>query len=280
MSKETNSSYLEISLLCEAEKAELLGAELLMTGYEGIWEQEKGLKGYIPQRLYDPEALQDLLLKYGIDAGTAEITVIAPVNWNEQWEKSYDPVLVQDRCYIRAGFHAPRPGITYDIVIQPKMSFGTGHHDTTRLMAELMLDLKWEGKKTIDVGCGTGVLAILAGKMGAKDITAIDNSEWSCENTQENAAGNNIAVEVLLSSVESYTGSGFDRIISNITRNINKAHIPKYAGMMKSGGILLMSGFFDRDRDFIHEEAIKHGFGLLHAIASEKNWMALSYQKQ
>ncbi|HCS19389.1 MAG TPA: 50S ribosomal protein L11 methyltransferase [Bacteroidetes bacterium] len=273
-----HTRYLDIFLPCSNELKEILSAELFELGFEGIWEQDEGLHAYIPVNDHKPEELNDLLIQYGLDPNGVEVTNMEDINWNEDWEKSYDPINVLDRCMIRAEFHPKVEGIEYDIVIQPKMSFGTGHHDSTRLIVELMLDMDMKNKSVIDVGCGTGVLAILAGKKGANPITAIDNNPWSYENTLENAARNGIEMKVLETDIESFAGKGYAIILSNITRNINHQHIPKYAGMIDAGGQLIMSGFFEHDFDYLNNQAIKHGFRLLNKVISEKNWIALHYE--
>ncbi|MBI1221630.1 MAG: 50S ribosomal protein L11 methyltransferase [Bacteroidetes bacterium] len=270
--------YLDIFLPCSNELKEILSAEFFELGFEGTWEQDEGLHAYIPLNDYDQETMCDVLSRYDIDINDLQVTNMDQVNWNEDWEKSYEAIDVLGRCMIRAEFHPKPIGYEYDIVIQPKMSFGTGHHDSTRLIVEEMLDMDFKNKSVIDVGCGTGVLAILAGMKNAHPIVAIDNNPWSYENTLENAERNAIEMKVIESDIESFTGSGYDIILSNITRNINHQNIPKYAGMVKHGGELIMSGFFNRDFDFLNDQAIKHGFRLLNKRISEKTWIALHYQ--
>lgn len=270
--------YFDIHIPCPPDQTELLASELMDLGYEGTWEQEAGVHGYIPVTDFNRQALDELLDVYGLSRETAVVSPMDEVNWNEEWEKSYEAITVLDRCLIRADFHPKPEHIQYDIVIQPKMSFGTGHHDSTRLITELMLDMDFKGRSVIDVGCGTGVLAILAGMMGASPITAIDNNPWSYENTLENAERNHVGMEVIESDIEQFDGRGYDIILSNITRNINHQNIPKYARMTNKGGILIMSGFFDHDFEFLNDQAIKHGFRLLNKVISEKNWIALKYE--
>jgi len=275
----SQARYLDIFFPCGSELHEILSAELFEIGFEGIWEQEQGLHAYIPLPDYDQEALSDLLLRYAMDPKDMEVTNMEQVNWNEAWEKSYEQIDVLGRAMIRAEFHPKAVAHEFDIVIQPKMSFGTGHHDSTRLLVELMLDMDFQGKSVIDVGCGTGVLAILAGMKGANPIMAIDNSQWSYENTIENAERNGIAMQVEETTIENFQGKGYAIILSNITRNINHFNLPKYEGMVEKGGQLIMSGFFNHDFDFINDQAIKHGFSLLNKVVSEKTWIALHYER-
>lgn len=275
----TQPRYLDIFLPCDSALHEILSAELFEIGFEGIWEQDKGLHAYISLNDFDQEALSDLLHRYELNPNDLQVTNMDQVNWNEDWEKSYEAIDVLDRAMIRAEFHPKVEGREFDIVIQPKMSFGTGHHDSTRLIVEMMLDMDFKGKSVIDVGCGTGVLAILAGMKGANPIMAIDNNPWSYENTLENAERNNIPMTVEETDIESFTGKGYDIILSNITRNINHFNIPKYATMVDKGGQLIMSGFFNHDYDFINDQAIKHGFSLLNKVISEKTWIALHYER-
>ncbi len=274
-----NTRYLNIFIPCPVDKMEMVSAELFTIGFEGVWEQDLGLDAYVPVGDYQAETLHDVLNFYEISPDDIRVQNLDDINWNENWEKSYEAILVNDRCLIRAEFH-PRPdSVEYDIVIQPKMSFGTGHHDSTRMIVELMLDMNFQKKKVLDAGCGTGVLAILAGMKGASPIDAIDNNPWSYENTQENAQRNAIPMHIELTDIESFGGNGYDVILSNITRNINHQNIPKYSRIIAPGGHLVMSGFFDHDFDFIHEQAIKHGFSLLNRVVSEKGWTALEYQR-
>ena len=272
--------YLDIYIPCKPETQELLSAELFEIGFEGVWEQDAGLHAYIPVNDFSNENLNDLLVKYQISEEGFTITNMDEVNWNEEWEKSYEAIEVDGRCIIRAEFHPARPDLEYDIVIQPKMSFGTGHHDSTHMIVKLMLDLDFSGKTVLDVGCGTGVLAILAGLKGAGNIVALDNNPWSVENTLENAERNGVKMTVLESGIEEYNGPKYDFILSNITRNINHFNIPRYAGMMQPGGQLILSGFFERDFDYLNDQAIKHGFQLLNKAVSDKTWLALHYTYQ
>ncbi len=269
--------YLDVFVPCRGEFPELLATELIELGYEGTWEQEEGVHGYLPVTDFNREALDEMLSVYNIPPDTVQVTSMEDVNWNEEWEKSYEAILVKNRCIIRAEFHPKPENIEYDILIQPKMSFGTGHHDSTRLIVELMLDMDFHNKSVIDVGCGTGVLAILAGMKGASPVVAIDNNPWSYENTLENAERNHTEMEVIESDIESFDRQGYDIILSNITRNINHQNIPKYATMLKPGGDLILSGFFSHDFDFLNDQAIKHGFSLLNKVVSDKNWIALHY---
>lgn len=270
--------YLDIYIPCKTELQEILCAELFEIAFEGTWEQDEGVHGYIPLNDFNQEDLSDLLGRYEIDPNVVQVTNMDQVNWNEDWEKSYEAIDVKGRCMIRAEFHPKLEDREFDIIIQPKMSFGTGHHDSTRLIVELMLDMDFKNKSVIDVGCGTGVLAILAAMKNAHPIVAIDNNPWSYENTLENAERNGIEMEVIETDIESFEGSTYDIILSNITRNINHSNIPKYATMVKPGGQLIMSGFFNHDFDFLNEQAIKHGFRLLNKVISEKTWIALHYE--
>lgn len=270
-------TYLDIFLPCRDELKEILSAELFEISFEGIWEQDEGLHAYILIKDYDLEILGDLLLRYEMRTSDIQISNMDQINWNELWEKSYEAIDVLGRCMIRAEFHPRIEGIEFDIVIQPKMSFGTGHHDTTRLIVELMLEIDMKGMSVIDVGCGTGVLAILAGKKGANPMVAIDNHNWSYQNTLENAERNKVAMEVKETSIQEFNGTGYDLILSNITRNINHQNIPKYSAMIKKNGQLIMAGFFEHDFDLINNQAIMNGFSLLNKRISGKNWIALHY---
>lgn len=275
-----NNNYLDIAIPCPPTQREMLSALLFNIGFEGVWEKDDGLDAYILVSDYNQDELEATLNHLNIPFNTISVKNLANINWNENWEKNYEPITVGNRCQIRAVFHPKQPAIDFDILIQPKMSFGTGHHDSTKLIISLMLQMNFEDKKVLDSGCGTGVLAILAGMKGAHEVVAIDNSPWSYENTIENAALNNISMQIILTDIEVYENRLFDVILSNITRNINHQNIPKYSQMLQKDGILLMSGFFNHDFDFINEQAIKHGFRMLNKEVSIQNWLAISYIKE
>jgi ribosomal protein L11 methyltransferase len=198
-------------------------------------------------------------------------------NWNAEWEKNFEPVLIADKCYIRAPFHPLCPGYPYEIIIEPKMSFGTAHHETTAMMIEMMMQMDFNGKKVLDMGCGTGILAILAGMLGASEVDAVDNDEWAFNNAVENMERNGATkVNVKLGNITA-AGSGYDIILANINRNVLLVHIPEYSKRMKKGE-LLMSGFYEDDLEAIQKSATSNGFKFDRTI-NNNQWVATRFIK-
>lgn len=273
-------AYREVSFTIQplVPTREILIAELSQLPYESFLETDNGLKAYIKETDFDEASLQKLnVLTLGETQIDFHTRIIPEENWNAIWEADFDPILVDDICLVRAPFHESQD-VAYEIVIMPKMSFGTGHHETTFLMIGQMLGLDFTGKDVLDMGCGTGVLAILACKMGADKVKAIDIDEWSYTNALENASGNDcsgIDIEkgnvALLKSPESY-----DIILANINRNVLLSDIPEYASRLKKEGLLLLSGFYTEDLEqitFVCEQA-----GLqLENIQEKNNWVSAKY---
>ncbi|HET8808723.1 MAG TPA: 50S ribosomal protein L11 methyltransferase, partial [Flavobacteriaceae bacterium] len=203
---------------------------------------------------------------------------IEPVNWNAEWEKNFSPITIENRCTIRAPFHE-NPETEFDIVIEPKMSFGTGHHATTYMMAQLILENEWNGKSVLDMGCGTGVLAILTEKKGAKKIDAIDIDNWCYQNTLENVERNNCSkIEVYEGGAELLTGKKYNSILANINRNILLEDMDQYVKCLETDGSLFLSGFYLEDLPVIQNACENHG--LTYAKHLERNqWTAVKFVK-
>lgn len=247
--------------------------------FESFEDTENGMNAYVKKNLDDEN---DVLERISV-LHDAEITYlkteIEQVNWNEVWESGFKPIIVNDQCYIRAEFHPIRPEIPYEIVIQPKMSFGTGHHETTHLMVEYILEMDFEGKDVLDMGCGTSILAILAKKKGAKYAEAIDIDEWATENSQENAERNEVELNIRLGDANLLGDRNFDIIIANIQRNILMVDIPKYVKVLNfAGGELILSGLLESDFNDISEVCRENGLEFV-SKKQRNEWIALRFKK-
>jgi ribosomal protein L11 methyltransferase len=228
--------------------SDILVAQLGDAGFDSFIDTDLGVTGYILKSLDHDGVLEqvDLMQFKGCDIAFAKAD-IPPTNWNQEWEKNFEPIIVDERCEIRAPFHASR-GLEYEIVIEPKMSFGTGHHQTTHMMIQHLLKEELNGLHVLDMGSGTGVLAILAKMRGATTAHAIDIDTWCYENAVENVARNKVQdVQVIQGGAEQLTGKMYDFIIANINRNILLEDIPVYAAVLKPGGTILFSGFYTED---------------------------------
>lgn len=257
---------------------EILMAELINIGFDSFTEEQDGILGYIQKNLFKEEDLKGLSL---MNSGDVEISYtykeMPNINWNEEWEKNFDPINVDGKVLIRAEFHDPNPNL-HEIIIQPKMSFGTGHHPTTHLMIQQMLDMDFSGKKVLDMGCGTSVLAIFAKQKGAGKVTAIDIDEWSVENSKENAARNNVNLEISQGTAESLGKEKFDVILANINRNILISDIPAYVSVLENGGELLLSGLCFFDVEDILEVCTAQNLKLKNKQQREE-WVSLLLEK-
>jgi len=273
--------YKEIDLKIAAEWIDILVAELGETGCESFIETEDGVKGYVASEKFVNQDIVDILERYQAHTPLDfQIRDIAQINWNLEWEKNFEPVLVENQCHIRADFHDAVPGMPWEVVINPKMSFGTGHHATTYLMVDYLLRNQPVGMSVLDAGCGTGVLAILAKKMGSEATYAYDNSDWAVENAIENTRINQTeGVEVLLGDIETLNFPiQFDLVLANINRNVLLAEIPAYVENLKSGGILVTSGYFSESANDIVQKAEIAGI-VLQGSKTMNNWMLQVFKK-
>ena len=272
-----------IEMICHpsqgAHTAELLVGVLADAGFESFTENDDGtLSAFIQSPLYTHEMASRLSSGEFVEfLDSFLIKKIADENWNAVWESQYEAVLIDGRCEVRAPFH-PRPeGVEFDIVIMPKMSFGTAHHETTKLMIQYLLGMEVSGKSLLDMGSGTAVLAILARMKGAFPVSAYDNDEWAFNNALENVQSNNLAdIEVLLGDSSLLADKKYDIILANINRNILLNDIPVYQESLNAGGILIMSGFYSEDLPLIEARANKSGL----KIASkhvDNNWTAACF---
>ena len=259
--------------------AEILMAELAEVGFDSFEDTPTGIKAYIPKDSWNEHILQDIYLLSNPEFTISyQIKEIEQVNWNEEWEKNFSPIVVEDLCTVRASFH-PVPNTRYDIVITPKMSFGTGHHETTYMMLQQLLPLSLEGAKVLDMGCGTGILAIMAALRGARDITAIDIDPWCVENATENVQQNNCSFIIIKEGeVSLITGEQHNLILANINRNILLSDIPAYAQTLLPKGLLLVSGFYEEDLVAIKEKCQEVGLTYISHIERNR-WVSAKFQR-
>jgi len=257
--------------------SEILIAELGNVGFESFVETENGVTAYIQKTDWNINILADIFVlnsdEFSIEYNQNEVP---QTNWNAEWEKNFSPIQVDDLVSIRAPFHE-NPNLKYDIVIEPKMSFGTGHHETTHMMVQHLLQVDLENKKVLDMGCGTGILAIFAEMKGAKPLDAIDIDNWCYENSLENVTRNNCEnISVYEGDAKLLVDKKYDVIIANINRNILLMDMKVYTNCLQDGGVLLLSGFYEQDIPVIDAEVTKYGLKLEKFI-KRNNWVALKY---
>lgn len=257
---------------------EILMAELLDIGFDSFTEEKAGFLGYIPEDDFKLPALQQIPLMNSSEVSVQYTYKKMPnINWNEEWEKHFSPINVEDKVLIRAEFHEGKPAM-HEIVIQPKMSFGTGHHPTTYLMIQQMLEMDFKDKIVLDMGCGTSVLGIFAKQHGANKVVAIDIDEWAVENSKENAERNHVQLEISQGTAENLGKENYDIILANINRNILISDIPTYTSVLKRSGFLLLSGLCFFDVDDILEVCSKHDM-ILKSRRQREEWMSLLLEK-
>lgn len=272
-------NYIQYTITCsDVDQSEIIIAELADMGFESFTEfspDTNGFQAYIQKGLLT-SSVNEYLAQSNIEYAAEEIP---QQNWNAQWESNFNPIDVDGRCYIRATFHEPKPA-DYQIIITPKMSFGTGHHPTTHLMVEAILDNDYEGEQGLDMGSGTGILAILAVMRGAVQVDAVDIDEWAYENCIENMALNNVATAVcpILGDVASINGRYYDFILANINRNILLRDMPAYVETLKAGGSLTVSGILEFDVQAIVDKATE--LKLAHRRTTlREGWASIQFKK-
>lgn len=273
-------NYVEVAVTVEPkqEGSDVLIATLSEFAFESFTETETGFNAYIKEEEYSEEevslALGDFEDIYKIQFSAK---TIPQQNWNKEWESSFQPIDVVGKCYIRAPFHEKKDGYELDVIIEPKMSFGTGHHDTTRLMIQVLMLLNVKNKSLMDMGCGTGVLAIVASKLGANPIEAVDIDDWSVENSIENLAKNNINnVLVHKGDAQILEGKIFHTILANINKNVLLKDMDRFKKSLEKGGNLLLSGFFETDIEELKAHAEKVGLKYEERYVSNQ-WAALHF---
>jgi ribosomal protein L11 methyltransferase len=269
--------FIEVRLFNNVEYNDVIIAWLGENEYDMFEEREDGVNAYIAANLFNEENLKNAINL--IPDASKNIryftSLIKDQNWNKKWESNFEPVFIEQRVYIRAPFHEPSGKFEHEIVIEPKMSFGTGHHATTTLMMQLMLQSNFKNKSVLDMGCGTGVLAILSKKLGANKITAIDIDEWAFTNSLENCAVND-ASEIIVKqgNASLIENKKFEIILANINRNILLEDLPKYVKSLNSMGEVFLSGILIEDFEIIFKRCLELKLELIKKL-SQNNWLAL-----
>lgn len=276
--------YIELKLTIQPNEeyiADLLASFLGEIGFESFEEDVDGMIAYIRREEFNEDALKHLVQNFPYTTEIHyEISNVDQVNWNEEWEKHYfEPIVIGDKCVIHSSFHTNVPSAEFDIVIDPKMSFGTGHHETTSLMIEEILSIDLTGKAVLDMGCGTAVLAILAAMRGARPVLAIDIDPWCTENSAENIKANGVEwIQIELGGAEKLDSVTADVIFANINRNILLEDMKKYSASLNEGGVLYMSGFYTTDIPVLEEEVNRNGLHLI-SYRSKNNWAVIKTVK-
>lgn len=279
----TNKNYLEITWnqYFSNEFNEIFVSYLLIYGFDSFFESDTFFKAYILEDEFDSNIFKEFLTEIQSDYNLQDFSVekMENRNWNQEWESHFEPVIVNNKLTIRATFHNIENKTEQEIIINPKMSFGTGHHETTSGMLEMMMSVDFKDKEVIDIGCGTGVLAIYASMLGANSIIAIDNDSICVENSIENNSLNSITnIEVYHNDAEGLRNLKADIILANINRNILLNDISRYNKSLNNNGILIMSGFYNEDLYLIDEECEKHNLKRQNLI-EKNNWIIALYKK-
>ncbi|UYZ58789.1 50S ribosomal protein L11 methyltransferase [Hymenobacter latericus] len=276
--------FIELRVTAPADLTDILVAELGEVGFDTFEDNDEGFCAYTTEDGFNQEAVSEVLAKYAAwPSGhpTADSRVITRQNWNTEWEKNFEPLVIGEQVSVRAPFHPERPDLPYDIVIMPRMSFGTGHHNTTALMIENQLTVDHQGKRVLDMGCGTGILAIMAVHLGANYVLAVDVEPWTAENAADNAQENHVQdkVEASLGDISALEGEEpFDIILANINRNVLLEDMGAYYRYLRPGGPILFSGFYEEDMHLIREAAEKEGFRY-QSMRTRNDWVSAIFTK-
>jgi ribosomal protein L11 methyltransferase len=269
--------YLQITIpVTDPSIQEILIALLPDLGYEGFEQQDTALQAFLPAESFDAAVLESLLDQHKLPYTTA---TLEERNWNEEWEKSFQPVQVGHFCAVRAIFHPPIPGVTHELIVTPKMSFGTGHHATTFMMLQAMQHLDFQHKHVLDFGTGTGVLAILAEKLGAASILAIDNDDWSIENARENISENTCLCISAEKMDKIPADRSFDIILANINKHVLLGEMRSIGQQLTLGGVILLSGLLEDDFEEIENEAQTNNLSISERM-TKGSWICLKAQKR
>lgn len=273
--------YILINVQCDEPFRDILIAEMGQLAFDSFVETEVGFEAYIKEDIFNHPAVQVLFNNYRQQTRIwYELKKIPKKNWNQEWETNYEPIMVDDKVYVRATFHESLPQYPYEIVINPKMSFGTGHHETTSQIITLQLEIDHKGKQVIDIGTGTGILAIMAAQLGADRVDATDIDDWCIENSKENFELNKVEPGFIKKGVikDLALNETYHIVLANINTNILLEEMPYYTHLMKDNGYLLLSGFYDFDLDKVTERARSLNLKLQKAVEKNK-WTAVIFQK-
>ncbi len=273
-------NYISIHVKVNPDYSDILVAELSELGFDTFQDTDEGFEGFAEAEQFNRTTTELLLAKYAKDTALSyTFGTIEKKNWNEEWEKSFSPVIIGNQCIVRASFHKPASAYKHEIIINPKMSFGTGHHATTALMLERQLTIDHNRKRVMDVGSGTGILAIMAEKLGAKEVFAFDIEDWAVENAKENTELNGCSkIEVALGDISLAEGrEPYDIVLANINRNILLEQIPAYQRFLAPGGYMLLSGFYDSDTEDIRLRAKEVGLNL-RKLTLQDQWACIVLQ--
>lgn len=273
--------HTRLLVICDPGYSEILMAELAEANFDTFLEVENGFEAYTEGDGYDRTLVEEIRKKYEtVTPLELSFSRIEKKNWNEEWEKSFSPIVVDDKCLIRASFHQAEKRYPYEIIITPKMSFGTGHHQTTWLMVRNMIDIDHLNKRVMDAGCGTAILSILASKLGAAEVQAFDIDEWSVENGTENIHINQCHnIHIQLGKIDEVELHGkFDIVLANINKNVLLEEIKIYADRLTEGGVLLLSGFFFLDIPDLLKEGALNALREIHRDERD-SWASLLLQK-
>lgn len=274
-------NFIEINVHCDPPFREILIAEMGELDFETFMDTEVGFEAYIQEEKFSHPALQTLFNRYRKQTRIwYELKKIAKQNWNEEWEKNYDPIAVGNDIYVRATFHEPKPNVAYEIIINPQMSFGTGHHETTHQLLALQLEIDHQGKQVLDVGSGTGILAIMAAKLGATSVAATDIDDWCIENALENFELNGIEPDFVKQGTiyELQLSGSYEIVLANINTHVLLDEMAAYEKLLAANGHLFLSGFYESDKAQIIEMATRLELKEIKST-TEKNWVALLLQK-
>ena len=274
-------NFIELTVEAPRELADILVAELAEVGFDTFEDNDAGFCAYTTEEAFNVDAVAEIMSRYaGTDALNHTHRTITRQNWNAEWEKNFQPLVIAERVSVRAPFHPQPAGVDYDIVIMPRMSFGTGHHETTALMLENQLGVDHRGLRVLDMGTGTGILAIMAEMLGARQVLAVDTEPWTVENARDNAAENQChSIECRLGGVETLAAEApFDLILANINRNVLLEDMHEYARLLPSSRPILFSGFYEEDLTLLTAEATRCGLRY-QRHRTLRNWVSALFEK-